>query len=57
MCGLLNKINYEAQAAILLQKHAENFNKKGFKNPEYKVVWKGDELDYELMAERVKRPK
>ena len=53
MCGLLNRVNYEAQAAILLQKHAENFNNKSFKNPEYKVLWKNEELDHGPMVQDI----
>jgi hydrogenase maturation protein HypF len=49
ICGLLHKVGYEAQGAILLQKHAENFNRTRFKNPKYRVLWRADELDFDPM--------
>ncbi len=53
ICGLLDKVNYEAQAAILLQKHAEKFNNGDFKSPEYRVVWENNELDYVVIVQDI----
>ena len=46
---MLHKVAYEAQAAILLQKHAENFNQTRFINPKYRVLWNVNELDFDPM--------
>jgi len=51
ICGLLHKVGYEAQAAILLQKHAENFSRTKFVNPKYRVLWHTDELDFHPMIQ------
>ncbi|MCX6111704.1 MAG: carbamoyltransferase HypF [Proteobacteria bacterium] len=50
LCGIIQKVSYEAQAAILLQKQAENFlNNSKDKISRYNVSIDKDILDYEPM--------
>lgn len=51
LCGLIQKVQYEAQAAVLLQKHAELFNDEI--KDHYTVLIDGEELDYTKMIQEL----
>jgi len=55
ICGILDTVNYEAQAAILLQKYAEDFKGSVFKNPKYNILIKGEEVDFQPMIHDVQK--
>lgn len=51
LCGIIQKVNYEAQAAILLQKNAELFN--GVIEEHYAVSIEDEELNYKAMIKEL----
>ena len=51
LCGIIQSVSYEAQAAILLQKYAENFLNDA--DSRYTVSLEKDVLDYEPMIRQL----